>query len=143
MVMEPCDSAPFQRVINGADLVTPDGRPLVWALRSFGVRKDYQVRGTDLTAHLAEQAAREGVPIGLYGGTPEMLGQFVRVLETRYPRIRVACRIAPPFRPLTPGDEAGGGTSYLRGRVSCSWASALPIKRTGWQRIRGSSWPSC
>lgn len=105
MVMEAFDSAPFQRVVNGADLVTPDGRPLVWALRSLGVGNASQVRGTDLTAHVVERAAREGVPIGLYGGTPELLDQLVRVLEARYPGVRVACRIAPPFRPLTPEED--------------------------------------
>jgi len=105
MIMETFDSAAFRRVVNGADLITPDGRPLVWALRSLGVRGASQVRGTDLTTHVAEWAARENVPIGLYGGTPELLEVFGRVLKTRYPKIRVVCRIAPPFRPLTPEED--------------------------------------
>jgi N-acetylglucosaminyldiphosphoundecaprenol N-acetyl-beta-D-mannosaminyltransferase len=105
MVMEAFDSSAFQRLVNGADLVTPDGRPLVWALRSLGVRDAAQVRGTDLTTHVVERAAREGIPIGLYGGTPDLLETFVRVLEKRYPGVRVVCRIAPPFRPLTPEED--------------------------------------
>ena len=52
-----------------------------------------------------ELAAREGVPIGLYGGTPELLEAFVRLLETDYPGVKVACSIAPPFRPLTPEED--------------------------------------
>jgi len=105
MIMEAFDSSAFQRVVNGADLVTPDGRPLVWALRSLGVRDATQVRGTDLTAHVVELAAREGIPIGLYGGTPDLLETFARILERRYPGVRVVCRIAPPFRPLTPEED--------------------------------------
>ena len=100
MTMEAFDSSAFQRVVNGADLITPDGRPLVWALRSLGVRDATQVRGTDLTTHVVERAAREGIPIGLYGGTPDLLETFVRILERRYPGVRVVCQIAPPFRPL-------------------------------------------
>jgi N-acetylglucosaminyldiphosphoundecaprenol N-acetyl-beta-D-mannosaminyltransferase len=92
-------------VATGADLVTPDGRPLVWALRSLGVRDATQVRGTDLTTHVVERAAREGIPIGLYGGTPDLLKTFVRILERRYPGVRVVCQIAPPFRPLTPEED--------------------------------------
>jgi N-acetylglucosaminyldiphosphoundecaprenol N-acetyl-beta-D-mannosaminyltransferase len=103
--MEAFDSSAFQRVVNGADLVTPDGRPLVWALRSLGVRDATQVRGTDLTTHVVERAAREGIPIGLYGGTPDLLKTFVRILERRYPGVRVVCQIAPPFRPLTPEED--------------------------------------
>jgi N-acetylglucosaminyldiphosphoundecaprenol N-acetyl-beta-D-mannosaminyltransferase len=105
MTMEAFDSPAFQRVVNGADLVTPDGRPLVWALRSLGVGDATQVRGTDLTTHVVERAAREDIPIGLYGGTPELLETFVRILERRYPGVRVVCRIAPPFRPLTPEED--------------------------------------
>jgi N-acetylglucosaminyldiphosphoundecaprenol N-acetyl-beta-D-mannosaminyltransferase len=105
MTMETFDSAPFRWVVNEADLVTPDGRPLVWALRSLGVKDASQVRGTDLTTHVLELAARERVPIGLYGGTPELLEVFVRVLKTRYPEVRVVCQIAPPFRPLTPEED--------------------------------------
>ena len=105
MIMETFDSSAFQRVVNWADLVTPDGRPLVWALRSLGVRDANQVRGTDLTARVVELAAREGIPIGLYGGTPDLLETFARILERRYPGVRVVCRIAPPFRPLTPEED--------------------------------------
>lgn len=105
MVMEAFDSLAFQRVVNGADLVTPDGRPLVWALRSLGVEGATQVRGTDLTTHVVQRAAQDGIPIGLYGGTPDLLEQFVRILRRRYPKIRVVCQIAPPFRPLTPAED--------------------------------------
>jgi N-acetylglucosaminyldiphosphoundecaprenol N-acetyl-beta-D-mannosaminyltransferase len=115
-----------RQVVNGADLVTPDGRPLVWALRSLGVRGASQVRGTDLTQHVVAQAARENVPIGLYGGTPELLEVFGRVLKTRYPNIQVVCQIAPPFRPLTPEEDkavtkeiVASGTRILFVGIGC------------------------
>lgn len=100
MTMETVDSPEFRGVVNGADLVTPDGRPLVWALRWLGVRDASQVRGVDLVAHVAELAAREGVPVGLYGGTPEAVEELALALESRFPGIEVACRISPPFRDL-------------------------------------------
>jgi N-acetylglucosaminyldiphosphoundecaprenol N-acetyl-beta-D-mannosaminyltransferase len=52
-----------------------------------------------------ERATREGVPIGLYGGTPDLLETFVRVLRARYPQAKVVCQIAPPFRALTPEED--------------------------------------
>jgi N-acetylglucosaminyldiphosphoundecaprenol N-acetyl-beta-D-mannosaminyltransferase len=105
MTMEAFDSAAFRQIVNGAHLVTPDGRPLVWALKALGTRNAAQVRGTDLTTRVLQQAERENVPIGLYGGTPEVLEALVRVLRARFPKLRVACRIAPPFRPLTPEED--------------------------------------
>jgi N-acetylglucosaminyldiphosphoundecaprenol N-acetyl-beta-D-mannosaminyltransferase len=124
--MEAYDSAAFQQVVNGADLVTPDGRPLVWVLKSLGVKGPSQVRGTDFMMHLVERAARESVPIGLYGGTPELLETLVRILRTRYPQIRVVCQIAPPYRSLTPeedqavtGEIVGSGTRILFVGIGC------------------------
>jgi N-acetylglucosaminyldiphosphoundecaprenol N-acetyl-beta-D-mannosaminyltransferase len=105
MVMEAFDSGEFQQAVNGADLVTPDGVPLVWALKSLGVRNASRVYGPDLMPHVVEEAARENLPIGLYGGTPESLETFHQVLKARFPEIRVVCQIAPPFRPLTPEED--------------------------------------
>jgi N-acetylglucosaminyldiphosphoundecaprenol N-acetyl-beta-D-mannosaminyltransferase len=106
MTMESYDSPEFHQIVNGADLVTPDGTPLVWVLRALGVTGASQVRGADLVTSVAEQAACEGVPVGLYGGTPELLKDFVCLLEESFPEIRVACAISPPFRPLTLEEDA-------------------------------------
>jgi N-acetylglucosaminyldiphosphoundecaprenol N-acetyl-beta-D-mannosaminyltransferase len=135
MVMETFDSEAFRRVVNGADLVTPDGRPLAWALRALGVKHASQVRGTDLTTHVIERAAHEHLPIGLYGGTPELLETFVRVLKARYPGIQVVCQIAPPFRPLTAEEDeavtreiAASGARILFVGIGCpkqeNWMAA-------------------
>jgi N-acetylglucosaminyldiphosphoundecaprenol N-acetyl-beta-D-mannosaminyltransferase len=105
MVMEAFDSAKFQETVNGADLVTPDGMPPVWALKALGVNGASRVYGPELMPHTIELAARENVPIGLYGGTPESLDLLDRVLKVRYPDLEVACKIAPPFRPLTPEED--------------------------------------
>ena len=101
MAMETFDSEPFRQIVDGADLITPDGKPLVWALKALGVDGASQVRGADLVMTVIEQAALRGVPIGLYGGTPESLEDFVQVIEKRFPEVDIACRISPPFRPLT------------------------------------------
>jgi N-acetylglucosaminyldiphosphoundecaprenol N-acetyl-beta-D-mannosaminyltransferase len=105
LIMEAHDSATLREGVNRADLVTPDGRPLVWALKSLSVEDASQVRGTDLMTHVVERAAREKVPIGLYGGTPQSLEALVRALETRFPGVQVACQISPPFRPLTSEED--------------------------------------
>jgi len=106
MCMEAFDSPAFRQVVDGSDLTTPDGRPLVWALKASGIKRPSQVRGADLVLHVSEHAEREEVPIGLYGGTSESLERFVRVLKGRFPNLRIACQISPPFRALTPEEDA-------------------------------------
>lgn len=107
MVMEGVDDSAFRQVTNTADLVTSDGMPLVWALKLLGVPEAERVYGPTLTLHVCEAAARQGVPIGLYGGTPESLHDFKAFLHHEFPGIRVACAIAPPFRPLTAEEDEG------------------------------------
>src|ERR1700723_3353889 len=46
-VMEAHDSPEFQRVVNNADLVTPDGMPIVWGLRLLGRKDASRVYGPD------------------------------------------------------------------------------------------------
>ncbi|MDF5729874.1 MAG: WecB/TagA/CpsF family glycosyltransferase [Rhizonema sp. PD38] len=106
MTMETYDSRLFARIINSADLITPDGMPLVWALRTLGVKNASRVYGPTLTLHVCKAAAQKGIPIALYGGTPESLAAFVEFLEKQFPHIKIACHISPPFRPLTPDEDA-------------------------------------
>jgi N-acetylglucosaminyldiphosphoundecaprenol N-acetyl-beta-D-mannosaminyltransferase len=105
MLMEGYDDVSFQKVINTAELVVPDGMPLVWALKLLGRPEATRVYGPTLTLHVCEAAAREGVPIGLYGGTPESLLEFKAFIHHEYPGIQIACAIAPPFRPLSQEED--------------------------------------
>lgn len=101
MVMEAYDDLELREMIDSADFNTPDGMPLVWALKLMGHSQSSRVYGPTLTLHVCNAAAREGVPIGLYGGTPESLLEFKAFLHHEYPGIQIACAIAPPFRPLS------------------------------------------
>ena len=98
-VMEAYDSPIFQRVMNDADLVTPDGMPLVWALKLLGHKHASRVYGPDLTLIILEKAALEGLPVGFYGGAPQVLDRLVEVVSQRFPKLHVAYAFSPPFRP--------------------------------------------
>src|SRR6266851_5027972 len=100
-VMQAHDAAPFQRLMNDADLVTPDGMPLVWALRVLGARDAPRVRGTNLLEALCDHAAAAGVPVGFYGGTPEALRDLLATIDRRWPDLHVVYAWSPPFRALS------------------------------------------
>jgi N-acetylglucosaminyldiphosphoundecaprenol N-acetyl-beta-D-mannosaminyltransferase len=61
-LIEAYDRPSYREVMDGADLVTPDGMPLVWALRLLGVGGATRVYGPDLTPILCERAAALGIP---------------------------------------------------------------------------------
>jgi N-acetylglucosaminyldiphosphoundecaprenol N-acetyl-beta-D-mannosaminyltransferase len=106
VAMESYDSPEFRAIVNGADLVTPDGMPLVWALRLFGVPEATQVRGPTLTVSMIERAIAADVPIGFYGATPEVLTLLLQACQRRFPGLRVVYAHAPPFRQLTSEEDA-------------------------------------
>jgi N-acetylglucosaminyldiphosphoundecaprenol N-acetyl-beta-D-mannosaminyltransferase len=104
--MESYDSPEYRAIVNGADLVTPDGMPLVWALRLFGVVGATRVRGLTLTVHVLERAATTGVAVGFYGTSPEVLRCMLDACKRRFPGLRVAYAHAPAFRQATAEEDA-------------------------------------
>jgi N-acetylglucosaminyldiphosphoundecaprenol N-acetyl-beta-D-mannosaminyltransferase len=103
--MEAHDSAEFQRIMNEADLVTPDGMPLVWGLRLLGHHHATRVYGPDLTPLLLACAAAADLPVGFYGGTPLALARLKEVVARRFPQLQVAYTCSPAFRPPTPEED--------------------------------------
>lgn len=101
MVMEAYDDPDFAAIVNGADLVTPDGMPLVWALRKCGVKKASRVYGPELVPRLLEMAERTGLPVGFHGGTPEVLDALTAEVSMRFPELRLVYACSPPFGPVT------------------------------------------
>jgi len=105
MVMEAYDAPNFRQIVNESDLVTPDGMPLVWVMHRMGAKGQERVYGPELMLHVAEAAAREGIPVGLYGGTLKTLEKLAANLQNRYPRLQIAYRYSPPFQPLSPEED--------------------------------------
>jgi N-acetylglucosaminyldiphosphoundecaprenol N-acetyl-beta-D-mannosaminyltransferase len=104
-VMEAHDDAHFMHVMNQADLVTPDGMPLVWGLRWLGVERATRVYGPDLTPLILEAAEREGLAVGFYGGAPNVLEALVAIAGRRWPDLKIAYTYSPPYRDLTPEED--------------------------------------
>jgi N-acetylglucosaminyldiphosphoundecaprenol N-acetyl-beta-D-mannosaminyltransferase len=96
----------FRAILNGAVLVTPDGMPVVWALRSFGVSGQNRVYGPDLMLELLKQAEAVGHRVFLYGGRPDTLHALASRLEGRYPELKIVGSYSPPFRPMTADEDA-------------------------------------
>ena len=91
--------------LNGADWVTPDGMPVVWALRALGAGGAGRVYGPDLMLALSEASARHGYRQFYLGGAPGVADELARVLPARFPGLSVAGACSPPFRPLAEAER--------------------------------------
>jgi len=89
-VVTATQDAAFRTVIQEADMATPDGAPVAWTLRRKGFSAQERINGPDLMWRLCEQAAREGVPIGLYGATQPVLDLLCDILRKAFPGLDIA-----------------------------------------------------
>lgn len=106
MVVEAHRDPAFQRVVNGADLVAPDGKPLSLYLRlAKGWRQD-RICGMDIFPDILARASREGRSVYFYGTTPALLKTIVEKAHREFPALRVAGSYSPPFRALTDREKA-------------------------------------
>jgi N-acetylglucosaminyldiphosphoundecaprenol N-acetyl-beta-D-mannosaminyltransferase len=131
-LIEGCDDPGYNALMEAADLVTPDGMPLVWGLRLLGVPEASRVYGPDLTPLVCEEAARRGVPVGFYGGQDDVLDDLAASLTTRHPGLRIAYRWSPPFRPLTTEEEARVADDLVRSGTRVLFVGLGTPKQERW-----------
>jgi N-acetylglucosaminyldiphosphoundecaprenol N-acetyl-beta-D-mannosaminyltransferase len=92
--------------LNRAALATEDGMPLVWWCRRTGFPQARGVCGPDLLDAMCRLAAQRGHRHYFYGGSSHVVEQLVSRLSRRYPGLAVAGYRSPPFRPLSPEEDA-------------------------------------
>jgi N-acetylglucosaminyldiphosphoundecaprenol N-acetyl-beta-D-mannosaminyltransferase len=100
MLIEAWQNSRFAGGMRSADLVTPDGAPLVWMLKLMGSKRSERVAGMDIFRATCERAAQEKISIFLLGSKPEVLNRICQRLQEEFPTLKIAGVESPPFRPL-------------------------------------------
>lgn len=101
MLVEARQRPSFRDVLLAADVITPDGMPLVWLMRRAGSPRQERVAGMDLLPAICASAASEEISIYLLGATDEVLARLQEKLLEEIPGLEIAGSHAPPFRPLS------------------------------------------
>ena len=105
MLVEAHNNSSFAHVVNNADIVTPDGVPITWALKLlYGITQE-RVAGMDLLPDLLKQMEKLKLPVFFYGGTQVMLRATSTYINQHYPLLTIAGKYSPPFRTLTSNEE--------------------------------------
>jgi N-acetylglucosaminyldiphosphoundecaprenol N-acetyl-beta-D-mannosaminyltransferase len=105
-VMEAQTDTALKRTINRSLLTIPDGRPTVWVgwLRGFFHMR--QVTGPTMMLEICSRSTRKGYTHFFYGGNTGVADELKASLIARYPGLKVVGTYCPPFRALTPQEEA-------------------------------------
>ena len=105
MLMEAYWNPDFGTVLKNADLVTPDGMPLVWMMRKLGAVSQERVAGLDLFVAVCELAQKLEVSLFFVGSQGEILSRMKKRLKHEFPKLRIAAMEPLPFRPLTETED--------------------------------------
>jgi N-acetylglucosaminyldiphosphoundecaprenol N-acetyl-beta-D-mannosaminyltransferase len=90
----------LRHILRHADLVMPDGMPLVWASRLMRAPLPERVTGADIVPALAELSARKGYRIFMLGARPDVAQRAKERMEADYPGLQIVGCVSPPVAPL-------------------------------------------
>jgi N-acetylglucosaminyldiphosphoundecaprenol N-acetyl-beta-D-mannosaminyltransferase len=91
----------FKMAVNNADMSTPDGAPIAWALRRLGFSTQERINGPDLMMKYLALAEKSSQRIFFYGSTDDTLQKLRTALRAQFPDLQIAGTYSPPFRPLS------------------------------------------
>jgi N-acetylglucosaminyldiphosphoundecaprenol N-acetyl-beta-D-mannosaminyltransferase len=120
----------FRRALDTADLVVPDGMPLVWLGRWHGHSLKRRVYGPELM----ETFCRETGPAYrhfFYGGADGTAERLASSLQQRY-GIVVAGTYSPPFRPLTDQEQQHVASRIEEVSTNVLWVGLSTPKQEKW-----------
>jgi len=106
MLMEAHHHDSMSQVLESADLVTPDGMPLVWMLRMLGAKHQERVCGVDILEEVCKRAPDHNQSVYFLGSDQPTLDKMRDRLEVDFPNLKVAAYHPLPFRPLTEAEDA-------------------------------------
>jgi N-acetylglucosaminyldiphosphoundecaprenol N-acetyl-beta-D-mannosaminyltransferase len=105
MLIEAYRVIAFWNVLQAADLITPDGMPLVWMLKLLGVRHPDRVAGMDILLALCQQAPLHNVAVFFVGSQSDVLDRMQDRLKQSYPELKIAGMEPLPFAQTAPEED--------------------------------------
>ncbi len=104
MTIEAFKDDEYLKVVNGANIVTPDGMPLAKAMKFLYGTNQERVAGMDIMPSLMDECTKNNQSILLYGSTVEVLDKIIEKKNIDFPNLRLET-YSPPFRDLTPEED--------------------------------------
>lgn len=90
MVMRAQENKKFHELVEGADLVVPDGTGILWAASQCGFKLPERVAGIDLAVNFAGILADKNMPLFMLGAAPGIAEKAADKLRQRFPKLVIA-----------------------------------------------------
>lgn len=151
MLVEAHKDPHFANLVNSAEVVTPDGMPIVIAMDWLYGVKQQRVDGMSLMPDLLLEAMNHGLKVFFYGSTEEVLSKIITRCRQLYPSLQTL-GYSPPFRTLTDIESAelvkkinDSGAHFIFVALGCpkqeKWMAAMKGKINGVMIGLGGAFP--
>ena len=97
VVVKSDKDALLKKIIDEADMVLVDGKPLMWisSMRKHPIKE--KVSGSDLVPKLCEAASKKGFTVFILGGKEGVADKAKKNLEEKYAGLNVVGTYSPPM----------------------------------------------
>ncbi len=131
-LMQAQHAASFKKILENADLVVPDGFPLVWLGRRKGFPLPRRVYGPELLERFCEGTAQKGYRHFFYGGAPGVAEELSARLAARFSGLQTAGLGCPPYRPLTQAEDEEEISRINEAHADVVWVGLGAPKQELW-----------
>lgn len=114
----------YREVMDEAMMCTPDGMPLTWMARLWGLKEVQRTDGPDLFVSMLG-SPESGVKHFLLGDTEETLQK----MKAEYPDAQIVGTYSPPFKPLEEYDLQGMAEMINQSGAHIVWLSLRSPKQ--------------
>lgn len=132
MVMESHDDPQYGERVNAADMVIPDGMPLVWMQKLQGRKDAKRTRANDMMIELCSVAESRGWSVGFYGASQKVIDQIKTRAANDFPNLNIAYAFSPPFRALATEEEIEIKTDILAAKPDLLFVGLGCPKQENW-----------
>lgn len=87
----------LKEIVDKADMVLVDGKPLIWVAKIHKQPVKAKISGSDLVPLMCEVATNRGYSIFILGGKDGIADLAKQKLEEKHPKIKIVGTYAPPF----------------------------------------------
>ncbi len=122
----------YKVIVNAADMVTPDGMPVVWLARIKGHAFVDRTYGPDL---MHELCVRPHLRHYFFGGTEDVLEKLQQNLKKECPHINIAGMYSPPFRHRAEVENGDLIAAINTAKPDILWVGLGSPKQDFWMKL--------
>jgi N-acetylglucosaminyldiphosphoundecaprenol N-acetyl-beta-D-mannosaminyltransferase len=95
----------FASVVNNADIVAPDGKPVSILMNASYAENQVRICGMDLLPDLLGACSAKELSVYFLGSTIPVLEKIIQKATIEFPKLKIAGSFSPPFRTLTHAED--------------------------------------